>query len=83
MANRTRFQGVIMIDDFVEFVGSHVEQTGEVQEYGIYRLVREFLDEYDYDKAEVLEYVNNVIIPRMKANIMEDRLTNINSDFKV
>jgi hypothetical protein len=61
----------------------HVVQTGEVQEYGIYRLVREFLDEYDYDKAEVLEYVNNVFIPRMKANIMEDRLTNINSDFKV
>jgi len=64
-------------------LGGHVVQTGEVQEYGIYRLVREFLDEYDYDKAEVLEYVNNTFIPRMKANIMEDRLTNINSDFKV
>lgn len=72
-----------MIDEFTDYIGEYCSTDEEVQEYGIYRLVREFLDEYDYDKAEVLEYVNNTFIPRMKANIMEDRLTNINSDFKV
>ena len=46
-------------------------------------IITSFAEEFDYDCDEVRRFYYSSIIPNAKRNIIEDKITEIEDDFKV
>lgn len=73
-----------MIDDFLEYLGERFATDINVYNYGIMNAVDDFIEEYPYyNKNDLLKYVYNEFIPLMKENIKNDKLLDMENDFKL
>lgn len=46
-------------------------------------IISSFVEEFDYSYDEVKQYYYKSIVPQVKRNIIENKLDEINNDFKV
>lgn len=72
-----------MNDDFLDYLTDYGFMTDEdVNLYGLNRICKEFLFSYPkYNNEEFRNFIKNEFSPRMKMNIGEKKLEQINEDF--
>lgn len=72
-----------MIDDFFEFLNDNCLFTDQmISDYGVYRIAKEFLQSYpQYMNDTFRHYIIYDFIPKMKRNICDEKLEEIDNDF--
>lgn len=72
-----------MIDDLFDYIC----EMDDITEMDLITMsediITSFVEEFDYNYDEVKQYYYNIIIPQVKRNIIEDKINDLEADFKV